>query len=153
MKVLEGHLDATAKRFGIVVSRFNANVTRLLLEGAVECLEEHGASEDDITVIWVPGAAEIPQALLRLARDPGFSALITLGCVIRGDTTHYDAVVSLATQGFTRAADGNVPMAFGVLTTENLEQAMARAGNGAGNKGWEAALAALEMSGLWEKLP
>jgi 6,7-dimethyl-8-ribityllumazine synthase len=153
MKVLEGRPDASGKRFGIVVSRFNANVTRLLLEGAVECLEEHGARDEDITVIWVPGAAEIPQALLRLARDEGFSALITLGCVIRGETAHFDAVVRLATDGFTRAADGRIPMAFGVLTTENLEQAMERTGNGAGNKGWEAALAALEMSDLWGKLP
>jgi 6,7-dimethyl-8-ribityllumazine synthase len=160
MKVLEGKLDATGKNFGIVVSRFNSNVTRLLLEGAVECLEEHGARSEDITVIWVPGAAEIPQALLRL-RDmkaptfppsPYFDALIALGCVIRGETAHFDAVVRLAAEGFARAANGDVPMAFGVLTTENLEQAMERTGQGAGNKGWEAALAALEMSGLWREL-
>lgn len=165
MRVIEGDLSAAGKAFGIVVSRYNANITGPLLEGAMECLEEHGAREEDIVVIRVPGAVEIPQALLRLQRVPRnpapgtpapmprFSALIALGCVIRGDTTHFDAVVDLVTRGFARAAEGGVPMAFGVLTTENLEQAVARTGHGAGNKGWEAALAALEMSGLWDRLP
>jgi 6,7-dimethyl-8-ribityllumazine synthase len=153
MTVIEGDLSAKGKSFGIVVARFNANITEPLLEGAVECLEEHGADAGDITVVRVPGAVEIPQALARLM-DSGahFDALIALGCVIRGDTAHFDAVVDLVTQGFTREADGRVPMAFGVLTTENLEQAVERTGHGAGNKGWEAALAVLEMSGLWDKL-
>ena len=153
MRVIEGNLSAKGKTFGIVVARFNANITEPLLEGAVECLEEHGAEAGDIAVIRVPGAVEIPQALARLM-DSGahYDALIALGCVIRGDTAHFDAVVDLVTQGFGREADGRVPMAFGVLTTENLEQAVARTGHGAGNKGWEAALAALEMSGLWDTL-
>jgi 6,7-dimethyl-8-ribityllumazine synthase len=153
MKLIEGELSAKGKTFGIVVARFNANITEPLLEGAVECLEEHGAEPEGITVFRVPGAVEIPQALARLtASATKFDGLIVLGCVIRGETTHFDAVVDLVTQGFSRAADGRVPMAFGVLTTENLEQAVARTGHGAGNKGWEAALAVLEMSGLWEKL-
>ncbi len=153
MRVIEGELSAKGKTFGIVVARFNANVTEPLLEGAVECLEEHGADPRDVTVVRVPGAVEIPQALARLA-DSGtrYDALIVLGCVIRGETAHFDAVVNLVTDGFARVADGRVPMAFGVLTTEDLEQAVARTGNGAGNKGWEAALAALEMSGLWDRL-
>ena len=152
--VVEGALDATGKRFGIVVARFNANITGPLLEGAIECLEEHGARAEDVMVVRVPGAVEIPQAIERLLAvdGPGFDAIIALGCVIRGDTAHFDAVVDLVTDGFSRAADGRVPMAFGVLTTENLAQAVERTGHGAGNKGWEAALAALEMSGLWDKL-
>lgn len=154
VNVLEGSLSAEGKTFGIVVARFNANITEPLLEGALECLEEHGAREEDITVVRVPGAVEIPQALNWLTRgDHGFDALIALGCVIRGDTAHFDAVVDLVTDGFSRAtAESGVPMAFGVLTTENLEQAVERTGHGAGNKGWEAALAALEMAGLWETL-
>jgi 6,7-dimethyl-8-ribityllumazine synthase len=151
--VVEGDLNATGKRFGIVVARFNANITEPLLEGAMECLEEHGARAEDVMVVRVPGAVEIPQALERLLQTgPDFDAIIALGCVIRGDTAHFDAVVDLVTAGFSRAADGRVPMAFGVLTTENLQQAVERTGHGAGNKGWEAALAALEMSGLWDKL-
>jgi 6,7-dimethyl-8-ribityllumazine synthase len=153
--ILEGKLDASGKTFGIVVARFNANITEPLLEGAVECLEEYGARVEDIVVVRVPGAVEIPQALDLLAADfayatgKKFDAFIVLGCVIRGETAHFDAVVDLVIQGFSRAtAEHGVPMAFGVLTTENLEQAVARTGHGAGNKGWEAALAALEMSGL-----
>jgi 6,7-dimethyl-8-ribityllumazine synthase len=153
MRVIEGELSAKGKTFGIVVARFNANITEPLLEGAAECLEEHGADPQDIRVFRVPGAVEIPQALARLAGSAArYDGLIALGCVIRGETAHFDAVVDLVTQGFGRVAEGGVPMAFGVLTTENLEQAVARTGHGAGNKGWEAALAVLEMSGLWEKL-
>lgn len=153
MRVIEGELSAKGKTFGIVVARFNANVTEPLLEGAVECLEEHGADPSAVTVVRVPGAVEIPQALARLLASPvRYDALIAIGFVIRGETAHFDAVVDLVTDGFSRLADGRVPMAFGVLTTENLEQAVARTGQGAGNKGWEAALAALEMSGLWDKL-
>jgi 6,7-dimethyl-8-ribityllumazine synthase len=154
VNLLEGALDASGKTFGIVVARFNANITEPLLEGAVECLEEYGARAGDIMVVRVPGAVEIPQALdLLAATGKRFDALIALGCVIRGETAHFDAVVDLATLGFSHvAARHGVPMAFGVLTTENLEQAVARTGHGAGNKGWEAALAALEMSGLRDKL-
>jgi 6,7-dimethyl-8-ribityllumazine synthase len=152
--ILEGNLAASGKTFGIVVARFNANITEPLLEGAVECLEEYGARVEDIVVVRVPGAVEIPQTIDYLATSgKKFDALIVLGCVIRGETAHFDAVVDLVTLGFSRAtAKHGVPMAFGVLTTENLEQAVARTGHGAGNKGWEAALAALEMSGLRDKL-
>jgi len=154
MKVLEGHLIAEGKTFGIVVSRFNSLVTRELLNGARDCLLRHGAEEQNITVVWVPGAGEIPQALKRLADSKKFHALVTLGCVIRGGTPHFEQVVSLVTQGVGEIAlQKNTPVSFGVLTTENLEQALERAGAKAGNKGWEAALAALEMANLWEKLP
>lgn len=154
MKVLEGHLIAGDKSFGIVVSRFNSLVTRELLNGARDCLLRHGAEEKNITVVWVPGAGEIPQALKRMADSGKFQALITLGCVIRGGTPHFEQVVSIVTQGVAEVAmQKNTPVSFGVLTTENLEQALERAGAKAGNKGWEAALAALEMANLWEKLP
>lgn len=151
MNVLEGQLNAQGKSFGIVVSRFNALVTQQLLQGAADCLLRHGAKDKDITVVWVPGAVEIPQALKRLAAKK-FHALIALGCVIRGGTPHFDQVVQLVTKGVGEVADGKTPVAFGVLTTENLEQALERAGSKAGNKGWDAAMSALEMASLWDKL-
>ena len=137
MKILEGALSAQGKSFGIVVSRFNELVTRPLLQGACDCLLRHGAKDADLTVAWVPGAAEIPQALARLAGAKGKKpdALIALGCVIRGQTPHFDQVVSLLVSGFGSVADGGIPVSFGVLTTDNLEQALERAGSKAGNKG------------------
>lgn len=153
MNVLEGNLNAAGKTFGIVVSRFNSLVTQELLKGAVDCLVRHGAKESDITVAWVPGAGEIPQVLKRFAASKKFSAVIALGCVIRGATPHFDQVVQIATKGFAEVADGGVPAAFGVLTTDNLEQALERAGAKAGNKGWDAAHAAIELADLWGKLP
>ncbi len=154
MNVLEGQLNAQGKSFGIVISRFNSLITKSLLDGARDCLLRHGAQEKDITVAWVPGAGEIPQALRRLSESKKFDALITLGCVIRGGTPHFEQVVSLVTQGVGEVAmHGKSPVAFGVLTTENLEQALDRAGGKSGNKGWDAALAAVEMANLWERLP
>lgn len=153
MNVIEGNLNAAGKTFGIVVSRFNALVTQELLKGAVDCLIRHGVKDKDITVAWVPGAGEIPQVLKKLAASGKFSAVIALGCVIRGATPHFDQVVQVATKGFSEVADGKVPATFGVLTTENLEQALERAGSKAGNKGWDAAHAAIELTDLWGKLP
>jgi 6,7-dimethyl-8-ribityllumazine synthase len=153
MNVIEGNLNAAGKTFGIVVSRFNALVTQELLKGAVDCLMRHGVKDKDITVAWVPGAGEIPQVLKKLADSGTFSAVIALGCVIRGATPHFDQVVQVATSGFSEVADGKVPATFGVLTTENLEQALERAGSKAGNKGWDAAHAAIELTDLWGKLP
>ncbi len=153
MNILEGNLNANGKSFGIVVSRFNTLVTQELLKGAVDCLVRHGAREKDITVAWVPGAGEIPQVLRRFAASGKFDAVIALGCVIRGATPHFDQVVQTAVKGFGGVADVGVPATFGVLTTENLEQALERAGSKAGNKGWDAALAAIELTSLWSKLP
>jgi len=154
INILEGHLNAEGKSFGIVVSRFNSLVTRELLNGAKDCLLRHGVLEKDITVVWVPGAGEIPQALRHLSDSEKFDGLITLGCVIRGGTPHFEQVVALVTQGVGEIAlQGKAPVTFGVLTTENLEQALERAGAKAGNKGWDAALAAVEMVNLWKKLP
>lgn len=154
MNVIEGSLNAQGKSFGIVVSRFNDLVTRPLLQGAMDCLLRHGAEEKDITVVWVPGAAEIPQVLHRLAasKTKNFHAFLALGCVIRGSTPHFEQVVSMVTQGVGQVANGKIPVTFGVLTTETLEQAMERAGSKAGNKGWDAALAAIELAAMWDVL-
>ncbi len=151
MNVITGQLQAQGKSFALVVSRFNALITQQLLHGATDCLLRHGAQEKDLTVIWVPGAAEIPQALKRLAVAKRHQALIALGCVIRGDTPHYDQVVQLLTRGVAEVADGAIPVAFGVLTVETLDQALERAGAKAGNKGFDAALAAVEMATLWDQ--
>lgn len=154
MNIVEGVLNAQGKSFGIVISRYNSLVTRELLNGARDCLLRHGAQEKDITVAWVPGAWELPQVLRRLADSKKFQALIVLGCVIRGGTPHFEQVVAMVTRGVGEfAMRGNAPVAFGVLTTDNLEQALERAGAKAGNKGWETALAAVEMADLCDRLP
>lgn len=153
-RIIEGDLNAKNLKFGIVVARFNDFVGNRLLEGAIDCLKRHGADEDHITVAWVPGAYEIPLATKKLAASRQFDALICLGAVIRGATTHYDVVVNEAAKG--SAAVGfqyEIPVLFGVLTTENIEQAIERAGTKAGNKGWEVAQAAIEMANLLKKLP
>jgi 6,7-dimethyl-8-ribityllumazine synthase len=140
-----GEFRAEGKRFGIVVSRFNDLVTRPLLIGAEDCLLRHGAEPDAIEAVWVPGAWEIPVTLRRMVGARRFDALIALGAVIRGATPHFDYVSSGMTSGIASiSAESGVPIAFGVLTTDTLEQAMERAGSKAGNKGWDAALAALE---------
>lgn len=148
-----GELDGEGRRFGIVVSRFNDFITRRLLEGARECLVRHGVDEDAIEVAWVPGAWEIPGALRRFAARRSHDGLIALGCVIRGATPHFEYVSSGVANGVAAVgAAAEVPVVFGVLTTDTVEQAMERAGTKAANKGWEAALAALEMAGLYDVL-
>ena len=152
MPVIEGKLTANGK-FALVVSRFNSLVTKPLLEGAMDCLLRHGAKEQDVTVVWVPGACEIPQVAKKLADTGKFRAIITLGAVIRGATPHFDQVAATVTRGVAEVAmQSGIPVIFGVLTTENLEQALERAGSKGGNKGWDAALAAIEMAGLWDQL-
>jgi 6,7-dimethyl-8-ribityllumazine synthase len=141
------------QRFGIVVSRFNDLVTRRLLEGARDCLVRHGASDGEIEVVWVPGAWEIPAALRRLADSGRFSALLAVGAVIRGATPHFEYVSGGVASGVaTVGAETGTPTIFGVLTTDTIEQALERAGSKAGNKGWEAALAAIEMVNLFETI-
>jgi 6,7-dimethyl-8-ribityllumazine synthase len=144
-----GKLDATGMRFGIVVGRFNDIVSQRLLEGAVDTLVRHGARDADLVVAWVPGSFEIPVAARELAEHGNVDAVICLGVVIRGETTHYDLVATEAARGVgaVHTATG-VPASFGVVTAENLEQALARAGGKAGNKGADAALAAVEMVSL-----
>jgi 6,7-dimethyl-8-ribityllumazine synthase len=148
-----GMLRGEGRRFGIVVGRFNELVTRQLLLGARDCLLRHGVSDDDIEAVWVPGAFEIPSALRRLARAERFDALIALGAVIRGGTPHFDYVAGQAASGVSAvAASTDVPVVFGVLTTDSIEQAVERAGTKAGNKGWDAAMTALEMVDLFARL-
>ena len=153
MTEYHGALRGEGRRFGIVVSRFNDLVTRSLLAAARDALVRHGVRDDDIDVAWVPGAWELPVAARRLAATGRYDALVALGAVIRGATPHFEYVSGGAANGIaSAAADANLPIIFGVLTTDTLEQALERAGSKAGNKGWDSALAALEMADLFDRL-
>jgi 6,7-dimethyl-8-ribityllumazine synthase len=146
---LEGELNARGKRFALVVSRFNAFITERLLQSACDGLLRLGAKEKDIAVVRVPGAFEIPSAARTLAQTKKYDAIITIGCLLRGDTAHYDVIVNEVTRGIGQSAqETGIPHAFGVLTCDTLEQAIDRAGLKMGNKGFEAALAAVEMASL-----
>jgi 6,7-dimethyl-8-ribityllumazine synthase len=149
LPALEGKPDATGKRFAIVVSRFNAFITERLLQSACDGLLRTGAKKKDIAIARVPGSFEIPSAARALAETTKYDAIICLGCLLRGDTAHYDVIVNEVTRGIGQSAqETGVPHAFGVLTCDTLEQAIDRAGLKMGNKGFEAALAAVEMAGL-----
>jgi 6,7-dimethyl-8-ribityllumazine synthase len=149
LPALEGSLNGAGKRFAIVVSRFNAFITERLLLSAVDGLLRSGAKKKDIALVRVPGAFEIPLAARKLAETKKYDAIICIGCLLRGDTAHYDVIVNEVTRGIGQSAqETGVPHAFGVLTCENLEQAIDRAGLKMGNKGFEAALAAVEMASL-----
>ena len=153
MKVFEGHLDAQGLRFALVVSRFNEALTSRLESGALDCLLRHGAQEDDITIVRVPGAWEIPMVAARLAGDGTVDAVISVGALVRGGTAHFDLIAAEVAKGVAQAAmTTGVPMTFGVIAADTLEQAVERAGTKMGNKGWEAALAAIEMARLSERL-
>lgn len=149
----EGDLVAEGLSFGIVVSRWNEFITKALLEGALDALRRHGVADGDVAVAWVPGSFEIPVALNALAQTGRYSALLALGCVIRGATSHYDHIASAVTSGVSSAALSNgLPVSFGVITVESIEQAIERAGSKAGNKGAEAAVVAIEMANLLRKI-
>ena len=153
VKVLEGMLNAQGLRFGIVVSRFNEFFTSKLLGGALDTLHRHGANEDDITVAWVPGAFELPLVSKKMAESGKYDAIIALGTVIRGSTTHYDYVCNEAAKGIPQASMATgVPVAFSVVTTENLDQAIERSGTKAGNKGADGAMTAIEMANLLRQI-
>ena len=146
---LTGAVEGTGLRFGIVVSRFNRSVTAPLLAGALEALAAHGVAEGDVVVAHVPGAFEIPFAAQELARRGRYDALICLGAVVRGETPHFDYICAEVTRGVGRIVEQQrIPVGFGVLTTDTIEQALARAGDGRGNKGYEAAVTAIEMAQL-----
>src|SRR5881296_300912 len=150
---IEGGLSAAGLRFGIVVSRFNSFITERLLSAAVDALDRAGASSKDVDVVHVPGAFELPLAAKKVAATGKYDALVAIGCVIRGETTHYDYVCSETSRGLQLAQlDSGVPIIFCVLTCDTLEQAIDRAGLKGGNKGFEAGLAALEMAQLSRKL-
>ncbi|HUF51706.1 MAG TPA: 6,7-dimethyl-8-ribityllumazine synthase [Longimicrobiales bacterium] len=146
MTEFAGHARGSGQRIGIVVSRFNDLITERLLAGARASLLDHGVAEPDIDVVWAPGAWELPLAAQHMIDRRACAGVVALGCVIRGDTPHFDFVAGAAAHGLSSlSARTGVPIAFGVLTTDTMEQALARAGGKAGNKGWEAALAVLEM--------
>jgi 6,7-dimethyl-8-ribityllumazine synthase len=145
----EGNLVLDNQRVAIVAGRFNELITSKLLGGAKDCLKRHGLSEDNVDIAWVPGAFELPLAAQQLAQSGKYDSIICLGCVIRGATTHYDYVCNEAAKGISQIGlKYDLPVMFGVLTTETIEQAMERAGTKAGNKGWEVALGAVEMMSL-----
>jgi len=152
--VHEGSFDGERLRVAVVVARFNEVVSRALLEGALDALKRHGVADEDVTVVWVPGAFEIPMVAQRLASSGDLDALVCLGAVIRGETAHFDYVAGESAAGIAAAARATgVPIANGILTTEDADQAVQRAGGKLGNKGSEAAAAAIEMANLLASLP
>ncbi len=154
MTTFEGSADGAGRRIAVVAARFNGVVTDKLVDGALSCLSRHGVAEDRVDLAWVPGAFEIPFVARRLATSRRYDAVVCLGAVIRGETSHFDLVAKEAARGIREAArDAGVPVIFEVLATEDLAQAEARAGGAHGNKGWDAALAALEMASLSDRLP
>lgn len=153
MKVIQGELQAKGLKFAVVVSRFNDFITSKLLDGAVDALVRHGAKEDDIEVVKVPGAFEIPLVAKKLATGGSHNAIICLGTVIRGATPHFDYVAAEVSKGVAAASmETGVPIAFGVITSDTIEQAVERAGTKSGNKGFDAAMTAIEMAQIMRKL-
>ncbi|HEY3324723.1 MAG TPA: 6,7-dimethyl-8-ribityllumazine synthase [Planctomycetota bacterium] len=151
---IEGQLAVRkGARFAIVVSRFNSLITERLVDGAVDCLARHGGDSNNVTVVRVPGAFELPAAVQQVCATKSYTAIIALGCVIRGGTPHFDYVAGEASKGVAQIAlTAGIPIAFGLLTCDNLEQALERAGAKSGNKGWEAAMSAIEMADLFGKI-
>jgi len=149
----EGDLSAAGLRIGVIASRFNDEIVSGLIDGALTCLERHGASGDDVSLYRVPGAFEIPTLAAKLVSLDSFDALVTLGCLLKGDTPHFDFISSQVTNDLSRVAvDARFPVAFGVITCNTYEQAVERSSPGPGNKGWEAALAAIEMANLFKQI-
>ncbi len=153
-QVIEGKLDATSLKFGIVVSRYNSFITKHLVEGVMDGLSRHGAADEDITTVYVPGSFEIPLACLKLARSGRYHAVIAVGAVIRGATSHFEFVASECAKGVAQAGlQTGVPVIFGVLTAETIEQAIERAGTKLPNRGFEAALTAIEQVNVLKAIP
>ena len=152
-RVFEGNITGKGRKFGIVVSRFNEFVSLRLLEGTMDCLRRHGASDKDISVAWVPGAFDIPAVAKRMGDSGSYDAVVCLGVVIRGATPHFDYVASEVAKGVAQvASDTGVPAVFGVVTADSLEQAIERAGSKSGNRGWDAAQAAMELADLYASM-
>ena len=153
MAEFNGVPDGTGRRYAVLASRFNNTITSALADGAMDALVRHGCSADDIDVVWVPGAWELPFAARRLAATDRYNALVVVGAVIRGGTPHFDYICTEAARGLHDASsEYDLPIGFGLLTCDTMEQAEERAGGAHGNKGWDAAIAALEMSDLFERL-
>jgi len=152
-KILEGKIDAKGLKFGLVVSRFNNFINDHLLDGALDALTRNGAEEKDLSIVKVPGAFEIPLAAKKMAGSGRYNAVICLGCVIRGATPHFEYISAEVTKGIAKVSlESGIPVSFGVITADNLEQAIERAGTKAGNKGWDAALSAIEMINLFKTM-
>ena len=148
-RVHEGKLNAQGKRFALVVSRFNDLVTTRLLDGALDCLQRHGAADEDIEVAWVPGAFELPVVAQKMAQTGRFDVVTCLGCIVRSDTPHFDYVAGESSKGIARVGlDTGVPITFGVITADTVDQAVQRAGVKSGNRGWDAGMNAVEMASL-----
>lgn len=153
MKTYEGKLIAEGLKFAVVVGRFNEFIGSKLLSGALDGLKRHGSKEEDIEIVWVPGAFEIPLIAKKLAKSKKYDAVICLGAVIRGSTPHFDYVSSEVSKGIANTSlDTEIPIIFGVLTTDNIEQAIERAGTKSGNKGYDAAMTAIEMANLLKEI-
>lgn len=152
-EIIQGYLNAKGKKFAVVVSRFNELVSNQLLKGTNDCLIRHGADEEDIKVFWVPGSFEIPLTAKKIALTKKFDAVICLGAVIRGDTPHFEYIAAEVSKGIANVGlETGIPIIFGIITTDTMEQALERAGVKAGNKGWDAALTAIEMVDLFAKI-
>lgn len=154
MSEVRGSFDARGRRFAVVASNFNEVVVGKLVDGALACFRAHGIAEDDLLVAWVPGAFELPLAAKKVAESGQYDAVVCLGAVVRGETAHFDHVAGQAASGIQQSAlETGMPIAFGVLATETLEQALDRAGGKHGNKGWDAAMAAMQMASVLDALP
>jgi 6,7-dimethyl-8-ribityllumazine synthase len=152
-RIIEGHLQPAGKQFGILVSRFNTFITEKLLSGALDALARHGVGDDAITIAWAPGSFEMPLVAKAMAESGRYDAVIALGCVIRGGTPHFDYVAAEVSKGIAQTSmETGVPVLFGVLTTDSIEQAVERAGTKHGNKGFDAAMAAIEIVNLLEQI-
>lgn len=152
MKNIEGKLDAKGLRFAIVISRFNSFLSTKLLDGAIDCLKRHGAADNKVDVIWVPGSFEIPVAIKKIVNKK-YDAIIALGVIVKGDTPHFDYIASETAKGIANVSiEEQVPVSFGVITADNLEQAIERAGTKQGNKGFDAAMTAIEMANLFREI-
>lgn len=153
MKSIEGNISAKGKKFAIVVARFNEVISKSLLSGAIDCLVRHDGDEENITVVYVPGSFEIPTVAKRLAASKKYDAVICLGAVIRGATPHFEFIASEVAKGIANVGlEIGIPVVFGVITSDTIEQALERAGTKAGNKGWDAAISAMEMTDLFSKI-
>jgi 6,7-dimethyl-8-ribityllumazine synthase len=153
IKKIEGMLEAKNKKYVLLVSRFNEFISNKLVDGAIDCLIRHGADEKNISIVWVPGAFEIPMTAVKLAKSDKNDAVICLGAVIRGDTPHFDLVANETAKGIAQVSiSTGKPVIFGIITADSIEQAIDRAGTKAGNKGWDAALSAIEMTNLLPKI-
>jgi len=152
-KIIEGKLTAKGKKFGLVISRFNELISAQLLAGAKDCLVRHECKQDDITAVWVPGSFEIPLVAKKMASSKNYDAVICLGAVIRGGTPHFDYISAEVSKGVAQVGlESGLPVIFGIITADTIEQALERAGTKAGNKGWDAALSAIEMVNLIGKI-